>query len=343
MKKIQYICLLIALVLVGCDENGESFFYHRIPFEGTYSPKQLVVNARLYAGMTPRVYVNESQYLYDSVAINSSRFPTAYVGDATVKMVVNGDTMLLERKLGEVIYQNSYVLQPGDEVLISVSHRKYELPATVRQTIPYPLNPTFTIGDTTKFDTHKIRMDVPAYKGNKEDYFRIACRMRLEGESYWEYDQGAFSKDERFAYCLGTNVPLSLSYYGSNYFLYAPVPQEATSYEIEVGYPSYHKTLAPGRVMIFDSLQVWVDVVSKDEYLFDAKSIETKYAEVSLHVHDYYDLANIEDTEAGDILELIEDMFNEMGNMETPQMYHNIENGIGHVTSVTEQMFMLER
>ena len=44
-------------------------------------------------------------------------------------------------------------------------------------------------------------------------------------------------------------------------------------------------------------------------------------------------------TGMGNIVEDVQDMFDEMGNMEGVQLYDNVEGGIGHVTASTSQCY----
>ena len=62
---------------------------------------------------------------------------------------------------------------------------------------------------------------------------------------------------------------------------------------------------------------------------------------VSRYAPDYFAEESNNNNGMGNIVEDIQDMFDEMGNMEGVQLYDNVEGGIGHVSAVNSNNYIL--
>ncbi|MGM9810652.1 MAG: DUF4249 family protein [Paludibacteraceae bacterium] len=377
MKRIvQYILFLFVLACTACDSEN-NFFYHPVAFNGKVTEPQMVVTARLYADSVPVVHVNRSRFFQDKDrydSIKSNYFGNEYyeyflkndeLSNAMVQMQVNDGDWQTLHETPEHVYTSDHRLQPNDLVNIRVVHPDFSDVATVQQRIPAPAQASITFSEIdTMQTTFSFGIDLPAYTGDSTHLLRISCTSYVQNIHYEYYGDSlfyvdtihenypyVFSNDLRFARCDKTNETLSDGYYGANSIgLYVPVSNVPTHYDMKGALsPYYHSSHYYGKpssspyhypyiTTQLDSIEIRVETVTIDEYLTWATMLAGYY--VYQYVPDYFRSDNSDADDLVDIIEIIQEMFDEMGNMEGVQLYDNVEGGIGHVSALNSNTYI---
>ena len=254
------------------------------------------------------------------------------------------------------------LLRAGEQVAFRVRHPRFQQVASVQQRIPAPAHATITLSeiDTTQA-TFSFGIDLPAYTGDSTQLLRISCttytKMLYENyyrDSTWidttyQTYPHIYSNDLRFAYYDKTNIKLSKNYYGatSSIGLYVPVSNVPTHYDMIgtlspynhsshlYGKPATSPNDYPQPATQLDSIEIRVATVTIDEYLVWSTLLAGHF--VYQYVPDYWS-SDID--EMTDIVESIQEIFNEMGNMEGVQLYDNVEGGIGHVSALNADTYI---
>lgn len=349
-----FILPLIVLTMTAC-ELGNNWFIHPVSYNDKEDKPQMVVTSFLEAGKAPKIYVNESIFFLDpnhnendTIVVENGLYTYSYIDthirynyitDADVIMTVNGGTPVrLEGSMqmdtilthgtyytAEYVkpafsYTTDYVLQPGDNVEITVSHPKYEETAHTKQHIPNQpqyqvenvqldsLNPYYG------FVTYTLRL-LP-YSGDPSDMLVFSGNTQFGPQTR----HFVYSKDLSFEGYDKTNNRLSNGYYGSNSLgIYRAVNQTEEVIKVSLLFQGGDKP---------DYAQLTVQAVTRDHYLYTASMIAAEY---------YHAIVlNFDVNGGGDnIVDEIQDLFDEMGSMEGIQIYNNVEHAIGHVTATT--------
>ena len=142
--------------------------------------------------------------------------------------------------------------------------------------------------------------------------------------------------------CQEINKSLSKGYYGSSLGLYAPASHELVPFRLlalqcNPQYPTPQRIGYDSIWTDIDSIILNVETVTRDEYLHWAKLLQGKHIYQS--APDFFREETGDNSGMGNIVEDVQDMFDEMGNMEGVQLYDNVEGGIGHVTASTSQCY----
>ena len=250
------------------------------------------------------------------------------------------------------------LLRAGEQVAFRVSHPRFQQMASVSQRIPFAPQATITVLPDS-YQEGDIRflgfqVNLPAYRGDTSHFYRFKATTYLTNhEEYQDPDtcfhyiwqdsySYIYSRDIQFLTCKEINKSLSKGYYGSSLGLYAPASHEPTQYQL-LALQCNPKYPAPQRIGYdsiwadIDSIVLHVETVTRDEYLHWAKMVQGKY--VSRYAPDYFAEESNNNNGMGNIVEDVQDMFDEMGNMEGVQLYDNVEGGIGHVTASTSQCY----
>lgn len=369
----NYIAILIvalcAVCLHSCDPEN-NFFFHPVEFKGEITEPKLVVTGMLHAGYTPMVFVNRSVFFTerkdetkDSVWRDEfGRYEyyadRHYLADATVEMRIDDGAWLPlhpEPYMSDGCYYTcDRILETGEKVTIRVQHKDFHDVATVSQRIPAFPHAIISLGQYTPDDTTiPFTIELPAYAGDSTDLLRITAITYVHEylTRYDYYSQNTvtdttetqypyvYSQDFRFAPYDKMNKRLSSNYFGAGLFgLYTAVPMQPTQYAMRavVNGKYYYSTSSTPTI---DSIVVNVAAVSRDEYLNAASIRAARYYNYDERVPDYF--STQESTDMTDIIEIIQDIFDEMGNMEATQLYDNVDGGIGHVSSATTQHFRI--
>ena len=250
------------------------------------------------------------------------------------------------------------LLRAGEQVAFRVSHPRFQQVASVSQQIPFAPQATITVLPDS-YQEEDIRflgfqVNLPAYRGDTAHFYRFKATTYLTNHEEYQDPDTAFhytwqesysytySRDMRMMTCQEINKSLSKGYYGSSLGLYTPASHEPTQYQL-LALQCNPKYPAPQRIGYdsiwanIDSIVFSVETVTRDEYLHWAKMVQGKY--VSRYAPDYFAEESNNNTGMGNIVEDVQDMFDEMGNMEGVQLYDNVEGGIGHVTASTSQCY----
>lgn len=250
------------------------------------------------------------------------------------------------------------LLRAGEQVAFRVSHPRFQQVASVSQQIPFAPQATITVlpdsyreGDIRFLG---FQVNLPAYRGDTAHFYRFKATTYLTNhEEYQDPDtcfhyiwhesySYIYSRDMQFLTCKEINKSFSKGYYGSSLGLYTPASHEPTQYQL-LALQCNPKYPAPQRIGYdsiwaeIDSIVFSVETVTRDEYLHWAKMVQGKY--VSRYAPDYFAEESNNNNGMGNIVEDVQDMFDEMGNMEGVQLYDNVEGGIGHVTASTSQCY----
>lgn len=355
------------LLLTACD-----WFYHAVPYNDKVDRPEMVVTSNLEVGRSPRIYVNESVFFLDpnhNVAdtIHEEGIYTYdwinrhlrynYLTDAEVTMTVNGgtpirlegaerlDTLNIEKDFGyeqtrirsAYSYTTDYRLQPGDRIEITVRHPRYEAPARVVQQMPY--TPQFVVENVKLEDasdyyclaTFTLRL-LP-YQGEETDmlvFSGVSHSHEVQKDAFFHQTRtiqlsrwNIYSQDMSFVGYDKTNNQLSAGYYGANrQGLYRPINRGEEKLTVSV------LCYSPGPDCYLDSVRLDVKAVTRDHYLYTSSMIAAGYYSVQAP-----DVTARQEEE--NIVEDIQDMFDEMGSMEGIQLYSNVANAIGHVTATS--------
>lgn len=243
-------------------------------------------------------------------------------------------------------YTSDYVLQPGDKVELTVTHPRYKQPARVSQQMPAPVQ--FTIESVSMDSVEKyaalfnLSVRLAPYEGNPSDLlcFRaISYSRQLIKDSYYDYttqtqrdtvyayldvDNLIYSQDLSFVGYDKTNKQLSSGYYGASQvglFRASNTQEEVLPLRVYCAYQDYCDN-------VVDSIVLEARAVSRDYYLYCASMFAA--GNWSQNIPDFFGGSS-----GNAFIEDIEDIFNEMGSMEGVQLYSNVENAIGHVTSLS--------
>ena len=382
MKRyIHILCLSgICLILTACDSDN-NFFYHPVTFRGEATEEQLVLTGILRADEQPRLYVNSSRFLQDTVPMDSMFHEGGWNGyylyyhnprflpDAQVEMQIdNGDwqtmyadTFSIAQYGGAIGYYFTAdrLLKEGEQAVFRVSHPRFQQVASVSQQIPFTpkaiitaLPDAYQEGEVNFIN---FQVELPAYRGDTSHFYRFQATTYITNhEEYQDPDtcfhyiwhdsySYLYSRDIQFLTCKEINKSLSKGYYGSSLGLYSPVSHEPIQFQLlalqcNPEYPAPQRIGYDSIWAEIDSIVLSVETVTRDEYLHRAKMVQGKY--VSRYAPDYFAEESNNNNGMGNIVEDIQDMFDEMGNMEGVQLYDNVEGGIGHVSAVNSNTYI---
>lgn len=276
------------------------------------------------------------------------------------------DRMMIEA----FCYVSDRILHEGDKVSVKVSHPDFPKQAIVYQQIP--LNPGVTL---TRVDTSKLsqfagladfEIEIPEYKGAEDDVmcFRAItyCSERMDSKAWVDYnnnyyiDEGeqidtvyyqhyiesdVYSQGVGFSRYDNINKLLSHDYWGSNEIgLYHNANRYGfdTKMHVKAMYqPYYVEEYGTNRyTYTTDSVVLEVRMMTKDAYLQNASMVAGNYYYVSVR-----DLWNNDFSyDFDDLLEEIQDVFNELGTLEGIQVFSNVDGGFGHIGASSVQRFV---
>lgn len=250
------------------------------------------------------------------------------------------------------------LLRAGEQVAFRVSHPRFQQVASVSQQIPFAPQATITVLPDS-YQEGDIRflgfqVNLPAYRGDTSHFYRFKATTYLTNHEEYQDPDTAFhytwqesysytySRDMQMMTCQEINKSLSKGYYGSSLGLYAPASHEPVPFRLlalqcNPQYPTPQRIGYDSIWAEIDSIVFSVETVTRDEYLHWAKMVQGKY--VSRYAPDYFAEESNNNNGMGNIVEDVQDMFDEMGNMEGVQLYDNVEGGIGHVTASTSQCY----
>ena len=376
---IQYILFLVVFACAACDPDNNFFYHpvtfrgevteEQLVLTGILhadeKPRLYVNSSRFFQDTVPLDSMFHEggwngYYLY----YHNPRF----LPDAQVEMSVDegewqamyADTFSIAQYGGATGYYFTAdkLLRAGEQVAFRVSHPRFQQVASVSQQIPFAPQATITVlpdsyreGDIRFLG---FQVNLPAYRGDTSHFYRFKATTYLTNHEEYQDPDTCFhyiwhesyayiySRDIQFLTCKEINKSLSKGYYGSSHGLYAPASHEPTQYQL-LALQCNPKYPAPQRIGYdsiwaeIDSIVFSVETVTRDEYLHWAKMVQGKY--VSRYAPDYFAEESNNNNGMGNIVEDVQDMFDEMGNMEGVQLYDNVEGGIGHVTASTSQCY----
>ena len=369
----------ICLILTACDSDNNFFYHpvtfrgeateEQLVLTGILhadeQPRLYVNSSRFFQDTVPLDSMFHEggwngYYLY----YHNPRF----LPDAQVEMQIdNGDwqtmyadTFSIAQYGGAIGYYFTVerLLKEGEQAVFRVSHPRFQQVASVSQQIPFTpkaiitaLPDAYQEGEVNFIN---FQVELPAYRGDTSHFYRFQATTYITNhEEYQDPDtcfhyiwhdsySYLYSRDIQFLTCKEINKSLSKGYYGSSLGLYAPVLHEPIQFQL-LALQCNPKYPAPQRIGYdsiwaeIDSIVLSVETVTRDEYLHWAKMVQGKY--VSRYAPDYFAEESNNNNGMGNIVEDIQDMFDEMGNMEGVQLYDNVEGGIGHVTASASQWY----
>lgn len=369
----------ICLILTACDSDNNFFYHpvtfrgeateEQLVLTGILradeQPRLYVNSSRFFQDTVPMDSMFHEggwngYYLY----YHNPRF----LPDAQVEMQIdNGDwqtmytdTFSIAQYGGSIGYYFTAdrLLKEGEQAVFRVSHPRFQQVASVSQQIPYTPKAIITAMPDAyqegEVNFINFQVELPAYRGDTSHFYRFKATTYITNhEEYQDPDtcfhyiwqdsySYLYSRDIQFLTCKEINKSLSKGYYGSSLGLYAPTSHEPIQFQL-LALQCNPKYPAPQRIGYdsiwaeIDSIVLSVETVTRDEYLHWAKMVQGKY--VSRYAPDYFAEESSSNNGMGNIVEDIQDMFDEMGNMEGVQLYDNVEGGIGHVTASTSQRY----
>lgn len=370
----------ICLILTACDSDNNFFYHpvtfrgeateEQLVLTGILradeQPRLYVNSSRFFQDTVPMDSMFHEggwngYYLY----YHNPRF----LPDAQVEMQIdNGDwqtmyadTFSIAQYGGAIGYYFTAdrLLKEGEQAVFRISHPRFQQVASVSQQIPFTpkaiitaLPDAYQEGEVNFIN---FQVELPAYRGDTSHFYRFQATTYITNhEEYQDPDtcfhyiwhdsySYLYSRDIQFLTCKEINKSLSKGYYGSSLGLYAPASHEPTQYQL-LALQCNPKYPAPQRIGYdsiwaeIDSIVLSVETVTRDEYLHWAKMVQGKY--VSRYAPDYFAEESNNNNGMGNIVEDIQDMFDEMGNMEGVQLYDNVEGGIGHVSAVNSNTYI---
>lgn len=376
---VQYIVFLVVFACTACDSDNNFFYHpvtfrgevteEQLVLTGILhadeKPRLYVNSSRFFQDTVPLDSMFHEggwngYYLY----YHNPRF----LPEAQVEMSVDdgdwqtmyADTFSIAQYGGATGYYFTAdkLLRAGEQVAFRVSHPRFQQMASVSQRIPFAPQATITVLPDS-YQEGDIRflgfqVNLPAYRGDTSHFYRFKATTYLTNHEEYQDPDTAFhytwqesysytySRDMQMMTCQEINKSLSKGYYGSSLGLYAPVSHEPIQFQL-LALQCNPKYPAPQRIGYdsiwaeIDSIVFSVETVTRDEYLHWAKMVQGKY--VSRYAPDYFAEESNNNNGMGNIVEDVQDMFDEMGNMEGVQLYDNVEGGIGHVTASTSQCY----
>ncbi|MGN0208540.1 MAG: DUF4249 family protein [Paludibacteraceae bacterium] len=376
---VQCIVFLVVFACTACDSDNNFFYHpvtfrgevteEQLVLTGILhadeKPRLYVNSSRFFQDTVPLDSMFHEggwngYYLY----YHNPRF----LPDAQVEMSVDdgdwqtmyADTFSIAQYGGATGYYFTAdkLLRAGEQVAFRVSHPRFQQVASVSQQIPFAPQASITVlpdsyqeGDILLLG---FQVNLPAYRGDTAHFYRFKATTYLTNhEEYQDPDtcfhyiwhesySYIYSRDMHMMTCQEINKSLSKGYYGSSLGLYAPASHEPTQYQLlalqcNPQYPTPQRIGYDSIWADIDSIVLHVETVTRDEYLHWAKMVQGKY--VSRYAPDYFAEESNNNNGMGNIVEDVQDMFDEMGNMEGVQLYDNVEGGIGHVTASTSQCY----
>ncbi|MDY4514626.1 MAG: DUF4249 family protein [Paludibacteraceae bacterium] len=378
-RYIPFLIFIGALTLAGCEYHNNFFYHpvsfrgevteEQLVLTGILhadeKPRLYVNSSRFFQDTVPLDSMFHEggwngYYLY----YHNPRF----LPEAQVEMSVDdgewqamyADTFSIAQYGGATGYffTADKLLRAGEQATFRVRHPRFQQVASVSQQIPFAPQATITAlpdsyreGDIRFLGFH---VNLPAYRGDTSHFYRFKATTYLTNhEEYQDPDtcfhytwqesySYTYSCDMRMMTCQEINKSLSKGYYGSSLGLYAPASHEPTQYQLlalqcNPQYPTPQRIGYDSIWADIDSIVLHVETVTRDEYLHWAKMVQGKY--VSRYAPNYFAEESNNNNGMGNIVEDVQDMFDEMGNMEGVQLYDNVEGGIGHVTASTSQCY----
>ncbi|MGM9825299.1 MAG: DUF4249 family protein [Paludibacteraceae bacterium] len=376
---VQYILFLFVLACTACDSDNNFFYHpvtfrgevtdEQLVLTGFLradeQPRLYVNSSRFFQDTVPLdsmfheggwngyyLYYHNPRFLPDAqveIQIDNGDWQTMYA-----------DTFSIAQYGGATGYYFTAdrLLREGEQAVFRVSHPRFQQVASVSQQIPFAPKANITALPNAYQEKEvkfiEFQVELPAYRGDTSHFYRFQATTYITNhEEYQDPDtcfhyiwhesySYIYSRDIHFLTCKEINKSLSKGYYGSSLGLYAPTSHEPTQYQLLALQcnPKYPTPLRTGYDSIWaeiDSIVLNVETVTRDEYLHWAKMVQGKY--VSRYAPDYFAEESNNNNGMGNIVEDIQDMFDEMGNMEGVQLYDNVEGGIGHVTASTSQCY----
>lgn len=378
-RYIPFLVFIGALTLAGCEYHNNFFYHpvsfrgevteEQLVLTGILHaderPRLYVNSSRFFQDTVPLDSMFHEggwngYYLY----YHNPRF----LPDAQVEMSVDdgdwqtmyADTFSIAQYGGATGYYFTAdkLLRAGEQIAFRVRHPRFQQVASVSQQIPFAPQATITVlpdsyreGDIRFLS---FQVNLPAYRGDTSHFYRFKATTYLTNHEEYQDPDTAFhytwqesysytySRDMHMMTCQEINKSLSKGYYGSSLGLYAPASHEPTQYQL-LALQCNPKYPAPQRIGYdsiwaeIDSIVFSVETVTRDEFLHWAKMVQGKY--VSRYAPNYFAEESNNNNGMGNIVEDVQDMFDEMGNMEGVQLYDNVEGGIGHVTASTSQCY----
>ena len=378
-RYIQFLVFISALTLASCEYHNNFFYHpvtfrgevteEQLVLTGILladeKPRLYVNSSRFFQDTLPMDSMfhegrGNGYYLY----YNNPRF----LPDAQVEMQIDkgdwqamyADTFSIAQYGGATGYYFTAdkLLRAGEQVAFRVRHPRFQQVASVSQQIPFAPQATITVlpdsyreGDIRFLG---FQVNLPAYRGDTSHFYRFKATTYLTNhEEYQDPDtcfhyiwhesySYIYSRDMHMMTCQEINKSLSKGYYGSSLGLYAPASHEPVPFRLlalqcNPQYPTPQRIGYDSIWADIDSIVLHVETVTRDEYLHWAKMVQGKY--VSRYAPDYFAEESNNNNGMGNIVEDVQDMFDEMGNMEGVQLYDNVEGGIGHVTASTSQCY----
>ncbi len=377
---VQYILFLFVFSCTACDSDNNFFYHpvtfrgeateEQLVLTGILraneQPRLYVNSSRFFQDTVPMDSMFHEggwngYYLY----YHNPRF----LPDAQVEMQIdNGDwqtmyadTFSIAQYGGATGYYFTAdrLLREGEQAVFRVSHPRFQQVASVSQQIPFTpkaiitaLPDAYQEGEVSFIN---FQVELPAYRGDTSHFYRFQATTYITNhEEYQDPDtcfhyiwqdtySYLYSRDIQFLTCKEINKSLSKGYFGSSLGLYAPTSHEPIQFQLlalqcNPQYPAPQRIGYDSIWAEIDSIVLSVETVTRDEYLHRAKMVQGNY--VSRYAPDYFAEESSNNNGMGNIVEDIQDMFDEMGNMECVQLYDNVEGGIGHVSAVNSNTYI---
>ena len=371
---VQCIVFLVVFACTACDSDNNFFYHpvtfcgevteEQLVLTGILladeKPRLYVNSSRFFQDTLPMDSMfhegrGNGYYLY----YNNPRF----LPDAQVEMQIDkgdwqamyADTFSIAQYGGATGYYFTAdkLLRAGEQVAFRVRHSRFQQVASVSQQIPFAPQATITVlpdsyreGDIRFLG---FQVNLPAYRGDTSHFYRFKATTYLTNhEEYQDRDTSfhytwqesysyTYSCDMRMMTCQEINKSLSKGYYGSSLGLYAPASHEPIPFRLlalqcNPQYPTPQRIGYDSIWTDIDSIILNVETVTRDEYLHWAKLLQGKHIYQS--TPDFFREETSDNSGMGNIVEDVQDIFDEMGNMEGVQLYDNVEGGIGHVSAV---------
>ena len=257
-------------------------------------------------------------------------------------------------------YTCDYILQPNDSVEIHVRHEGLNADAYVGQRIPPHIHAYITDLDTLTYHTGEgldfflklltLHLD----ECTESDYLlRITAKSYTYQTKYISYDNSVrdtrtvypdvYAKEVRFSAYLNLCRQFSLGWFGSaNIGLFANAPFSQTSFPIAVRYEApYSRDYTDGSPKErygTDSIVIDVQLVNRDTYLYVTSLVENNLVRYQ-PAFDFWANRSYNDTQS--IISDTEEMFTQLGTLETYPTYNNIRGAIGHATAASGTRIVL--
>lgn len=345
--------ILLMSVLTACD-----FFYSEVPYKGNEEESMLVVNSTMDASRPydARAYVGRSYFMTDSTQylVEDTGDGRYYYGrksgvlkDAfvTIQVGQNAPMELKYRALNKgsdnvdslgcyVIPRSSFCeVKPGDTLRLNVAHSRYGSAEAI-QVCPSIVEGKISNVSFNKYGEMSFALQLPAYKGSADDV--LAIEVNLYDVNAKVYSTAKDTEELLYEF---------VNYYEPYVYSLDPIFSQLENSQTSAGYFGGHTIYIPASAMKFSRIVNCImdmripDNGREENVVMERLTMDLKLTTLTKEGYEYKrsyqcavsretslpELTSRSDASSLNLMDYIEDLFDELGGQEDYLLYGNIE------------------